>query len=57
MKKKLILPIAGMPVYLSGTAGILTVTAPTSGFSQIVGYTESGNVIRFRPEAKATAVE
>lgn len=47
----------GLPVYVSNTAGLATTTAQASTkYGQIIGYTISGNVIRFKPEAKATVV-
>lgn len=42
---------AGLLVYVSNTEGLLTTTEPTTTgkYKQVIGYTESGNVIRVKP--------
>ena len=50
---------AGLPVYVSTTAGLMTETAPDGSGDQvqIIGYTESGNVLRVKPCLHIDAVE
>lgn len=49
----------GLPVYVSTTAGLMTETAPDGSGDQvqIIGYTESGNVLRVKPCLHIDAVE
>lgn len=49
----------GLPVYVSTTSGLMTETAPDGSGDQvqIIGYTESGNVLRVKPCLHIDAVQ
>ena len=41
----------GVPVYVDGTAGNMTITRPTSGFVRVIGWCcATANVIYFNPD-------
>jgi len=48
----------GLPVYVSNTSGLITETAPSTAgqIKQIIGYTESKDVLRVKPELRGETV-
>jgi hypothetical protein len=45
------IPISvGVPLYLNGTSGTFSASAPASGFVRIIGWMVENNIIYFRPD-------
>jgi hypothetical protein len=47
---------AGLPVHVSNTAGLVTTTDLSAGYTQIIGYSQSPGVLKFRPSYNITEV-